>query len=403
MAGPLDGVTILDFGQYLAGPIGPMVLADLGAEVIKVEPVAGDAMRWVPKPFVACQRGKSDLAVDLKTDEGREIAYRLVAQADVVHHNMTKGTAARLQLDYPTLRAHRPDLIYCNTYAYGEQGPLSHFGGLDPLYQAASGLEYEAGPVHAGNPPLYYRFGMSDTANGIASAQGILLALHHRMRTGEGQYVTTSLLDASMLYTSEFFRTEQGPAPRRPRLDQRQTGTTALYRLYETQDGWIQLAAVTEAHWAALCALLRREDLREDPRFATVEDRLSRREQLEAILEPLIRAQTSRMWALRLDDAGIPAEIPVDTVEGELVLFDEDNVRLGLVAEYEHEQLGRMRQYGRLIDYSDTPIDPQGPPPRAGEHTREILIRLGYDEAEISDLRERKVVYEPDDDYPWPV
>jgi crotonobetainyl-CoA:carnitine CoA-transferase CaiB-like acyl-CoA transferase len=401
----LEGVTVLDFGQYLAGPFGPMILADLGADVIKVEPVTGDAMRFVGKPFAGCQRGKRCIAVDLKTDEGREIAYRLVERADVVHHNMTKGTAARLSLDGETLRARNPGLVYCNTYAYGEEGPLSHFGGLDPLYQAAVGLEYDAGPVAEGNPPLYYRFGMCDTANALASVQAVLLALYHRARTGVAQSVTTSLLSASTLYTSDVFVAVDGGTspPPRPALDKAQTGLGALYRLYETQEGWLQVAAVTDAHWRALASVLGRPEWAEDERFATHAGRAVHRSELEGLLEPLFRARSARAWSLVLDDAGVPAEVSVDTLEGEAVLFDADNVALGLVTEYDQPRLGRLRQFGTLIGFSDTPGRIERPPPMVGQHTREIMGDLGYDGGAIAGLLERKVVYEPDDAYWWGV
>ena len=139
-AGPLEGLTLIDFGQYLAGPFGPMILADLGMDVIKVEPVTGDGMRMAGKPFFGCQRGKRDIALNVKEPEGHELAMELVRRADAVHHNMTKGTAAKLGIDYEACKAVKPDVVYCNTYAYGFEGPLSHFGGLDPLYQAATGL-----------------------------------------------------------------------------------------------------------------------------------------------------------------------------------------------------------------------------------------------------------------------
>ena len=149
--GPLAGLTLIDFGQYLAGPFGPMILGDLGMDVIKVEPVTGDGMRMAGKPFFGCQRGKRDIALNLKDPEGHELALELVRRADIVHHNMTKGTAAKLGIDYEACKAVKPDIVYCNTYAYGLEGPLSHFGGLDPLYQAATGLEYEAGATQHGN------------------------------------------------------------------------------------------------------------------------------------------------------------------------------------------------------------------------------------------------------------
>ena len=251
--GPLSGVLVLDLGQYLAGPFGPMLLADLGAEVIKVEPVRGDTMRMVGMPFVGCQRGKLDLAVDIKAPEGLEAVMRLAEIADVVHHNMTKGTAARLGVDYEALHARNPHLVHCNTYAYGAEGPLSDFGGLDPLYQAACGLEYEAGPVHEGNPPLYLRFGMTDTANAMVSVVGVLAALYHQRRTGEGQDLWTSLLNGAAVFSSDVFLVDGAPGPVRPGLDRAQTGVSPCYRLYETQQGWIQVAAFGPGQWTQLC------------------------------------------------------------------------------------------------------------------------------------------------------
>jgi crotonobetainyl-CoA:carnitine CoA-transferase CaiB-like acyl-CoA transferase len=199
----LGDVRVIDLGQYLAGPFGPMILADLGADVVKIEPVTGDSMRFSAKPFIGCQRGKRSLALDLKHPSGLEAATRLIAGADVVHHNMTRGVASRLGIDYAACRALRPDIIYCNTYAYGLEDPLGRFGGLDPLYQASSGLEYEAGAVRHGNDPLYLRFGMCDTANAMLSVVGVLLALVHRTRTGEGQELWTSLHDGGMVFTSD--------------------------------------------------------------------------------------------------------------------------------------------------------------------------------------------------------
>src|SRR3954470_6159264 len=154
MAGPLDGIRVIDFGQFLAGPFGPMVLADLGADVIKVEPLRGDGMRMgFPGSFMGCQRGKRDIALDLKQPDGVRIALELVATADMVHHNMTLGTADRLGTGYEQCKAVRPDILYCNTFMYGPVGPRAQLGGLDPLGQAACGIEWEQGPVAEGNPP----------------------------------------------------------------------------------------------------------------------------------------------------------------------------------------------------------------------------------------------------------
>ncbi len=398
----LEGVTLIDFGQYLAGPFGPMIIGDLGADVIKVEPITGDGMRFVNQPFIGCQRGKRDIALDIKHERGHEIAMKLIEKADIVHHNMTVGTAARLGIAYEDAKAVNPDVVYCNTYAYGLEGPLSRFGGLDPLYQASAGLEYESGPVHAGNPPMYYRFGMCDTANAMLSVLGCLMALYHQRKTGEGQELWTSLLDGGAMFASDVFLVDGETQPY-PRLDKDQTGLGACYRLYETADGWLQLAAVTEEQWHALCQILRLPELVDDPRFADTKARDEHRAELEALLGKRFKDRTALTWMRLLGDAGVPSELPVDTKGGDLAFFDADNERLGLVAEYEHPILGTMRQYGSLIDFSETPSRARSAPPMVGEHTQEILEWLGYTGAEMDTLKAERAVYWPDENYSWTV
>jgi len=398
--GALDGVLLVDFGQYLAGPFGPMIIGDLGAEVIKVEPVTGDGMRLAGKPFFGCQRGKRSAAIDLKNPQGRELALELIARADIVHHNMTAGVANKLGIGYADAKAVNPDVVYCNTWAYGLEGPLARFGGLDPLYQAATGLEYEAGAAHTGNAPLYYRFGMCDAANAMLSVVGVLAALYHQRRTGEGQELWTSLLDGGAVFASDALLVD-GEAVPRPRMDHGLHGTDACYRLYETQDGWIQIAAVKESDWTALCGALGLPELADDARFAVAELRREHREELEALLAPRFLAKTQLQWANALNDAGVPNEIPVDTKAGDLVLYDADNVALGLVAEYEHPIMGTLRQFGELVQFSDAPGKIDTPPPRVGENTREILEWLGYDGTQIDELKAGNIVNWPGAEYPW--
>ncbi len=396
----LEGVRLIDFGQYLAGPFGPMIIGDLGAEVIKVEPVTGDGMRLAGKPFFGCQRGKRDIALNLKTPEGLKIALELVERADIVHHNMTAGVANKLGIGYEDCKRVKPDVVYCNTWAYGLEGPLAHFGGLDPLYQAATGLEYEAGAAHTGNTPLYYRFGMCDAANAMLSVVGCLAALFHQRRTGAGQELWTSLLDGGAVFASDTVLADGEVLPR-PRLDQGLHGLGACYRLYETQDGWIQIAAIKETEWVALCGVLGVPELADDARFAVADLRAENRTELEELLAGRFVAKTSIAWSGALDDAGVPNEIPVDTKAGDLVLFDADNERLGLVAEYEHPIMGVMRQFGELIQFSETPGHIDGPPPRVGEHTREILGWLGYRDDQVDALKAADIVNWPTADYPW--
>jgi crotonobetainyl-CoA:carnitine CoA-transferase CaiB-like acyl-CoA transferase len=395
----LEGIRLIDFGQYLAGPFGPMILGDLGAEVIKVEPVTGDGMRLASKPFFGCQRGKRDIALNVKDPRGLAIALELVRTADVVHHNMTAGVATKLGIDYPACKQVKPDIVYCNTWAYGLEGPLARFGGLDPLYQASSGLEHESGAVHEGNVPLYYRFGMCDASNAMLSIVAVLGALYHRARTGEGQEVWTSLFDGGAIFTSDAHLVGGVPAPR-PHLDKELMGVAATYRLYRTQDDdWICIAAVGDDDFRRLCAVLGVDDILDDPRFATAASRAEHRRQLESVLEPRFRTKTARFWTRTLDDAGVPNEIPVDTQGGEAPLFDSDNVELGLVARYTHPLLGEMRQFGELIDFSDTPGRIAGPPPLVGQDTRGVLRELGHLDPEIDALIADGVCYEPGDDY----
>ena len=398
----LEGVTLVDFGQYLAGPFGPMIIGDLGADVIKVEPLTGDGMRFVNQPFIGCQRAKRDIALDIKHERGHEIAMKLVERADVVHHNMTVGTAARLKIAYDDCKAMNPDIVYCNTYAYGLEGPLSRFGGLDPLYQASAGLEYEAGAVQHGNPPMYYRFGMCDTANAMLSVLGCLMGLYHQRRTGEGQELWTSLLDGGAMLASDVLLVDGETNPY-PRLDKEQTGLGACYRLYETSDGWLQLAAVTEDQWRGLCQTLRLPELTDDPRFADAKARDANRTKLESLLGDRFKERTALTWMRLLADGGVPSEVPIDPKGGELMFFDADNERLGLVTEYEHPILGTMRQYGSLIDFSETPSRARSAPPLVGQHTQEILGELGYSTEEMDTLKETRAVYWPDDNYSWTV
>ena len=317
---------------------------------------------------------------------------RLVGGADVVHHNMTRGVATKLGIDYTACRAVRPDVIYCNTYAYGLADPLGRFGGLDPLYQASAGLEYEGGATREGNTPLYLRFGMCDASNALLSIVGVLLALVHRQRTGEGQELWTSLHDGGVIFSSDVWLDSTGEPWDHPRLDVDLCGTSALYRLYRTQDdAWICVAAERHEHWRALARVLGAEALADDERFATYDARRRHRTTLEAEL--------ARAWTRLLDDARVPNELPVDTVDGRSTLHDDDNVRLGLVADYEHPLLGAMRQFGNLITFSDTRGSITRPPPLVGQHSREILREAGYRNGDIDALLAGGVVYEPDDKY----
>jgi crotonobetainyl-CoA:carnitine CoA-transferase CaiB-like acyl-CoA transferase len=352
----------------------------------------GQAMLQMSTVLLGCEQGKRSLLVDLKTPEGVEIVHRLVAQSDVVHHNMVKGVAGRLGIDYESLRRIKPDLIYCNTYMYGPEGPLAHLGGNDSLSQALTGWEWDQGPAEAGNTPLYYRFGHTDTTNAMASVVAVLMALLHRDATGEGQEVWTSLLNAALYAKSDVYLTQDGAAAEPPAMNKSQTGLGPLYRLYETADGWLQLAGVKDGHWPSVCETIGRTELIADHRFATAPLRHSNRHELEALLEPVFTTLTALQWRRRFDAAGVPAEVSINSFDGRSVLNDEENLRLGVVSQTQHAFAGRLRQVGNLMRFSDTPSTVLRPPFVRGEHTIEIISGLGYADAAIEDYLRRGII-----------
>jgi crotonobetainyl-CoA:carnitine CoA-transferase CaiB-like acyl-CoA transferase len=392
---PLDGITVLDCGEYLAGPFGPMALADLGARVIKLERPQGDKMRTpVPfPPFMACQRGKQDLAVDLKHPEGLKIFYKLVQRADVVHHNQRPGVAERLKIDYETLRAIKPDLIYTHSAAYGTRGPDALMGGYDQLFAAMCGMEYMGGGE--GNPPVWNRLGTVDAGGATLSAIATVMAVYHRDRTGEGQFVDGSLLNAGLWYNADAFVTDQPGVRRRPNLDRNQTGISATYRMYETAAGWICVAALFEAEWKKFCDAVGRPELAREPKYSSHFGRIDYRDELAAVLEPIFKTRTADEWFERLDRAGVPCEV---SNEGYWRKFLQDQwcVESGRVVEYYQGDLfGNLRQFGKTIRLSETPQSIQGPPPRIGEDTQKILAELGYDAAQQEALKESGVITWP--------
>ncbi|MCU1344423.1 MAG: CoA transferase [Acidimicrobiia bacterium] len=368
---PLDGIRVLDFGTALAGPFGPMILSDLGADVIKIDPLfqagtTGDAT------YAACHRGKRSIAIDLKTAGGQAIASELIKRTDIVHYNLRTGVAERLGFDYERAKELNPSVIFCHLTAYGNTGPLARWPGVDQMGQALCGLEYEQGGTPNGGHPSWYRYGMCDATTGMLSILGVLQALGHRDRTGEGQAVEANILSGAMLLASDAF---VGPEslPTRPHLDARQTGVGPLYRLYETADGWICVVASTEEHRVALSNVVGLERLD------------------GAELEAQFLTQTAKHWQDVLDAAGVPCET-ASIERGKDWYDDPDVVANGWVASYEHPTWGRLDQPGRFFEFSDTPSRIFGPPPMIGQHTREILAELGHDDASIDRLRADGVV-----------
>jgi len=373
----LEGVKVLDLGNFLAGPFGPMLLGDLGATVYKLESPEGDQMRPVTQPFNGCQRGKLDVVVDLKSPEGQEIAHRLLREVDVVHHNMRPGVAERLGVDYETAKRLNPTVIYCHTTMWGNDGPRATWPGFDQLAQASCGLEQELGGE--GNGPNWYRFGMCDQGCAVQSVLAVLMALYWRERTGEGQLVDTSIVNAGVHFNTDAWIGPDGWTER-PRTDQQQTGLGPFYRLYPTIDGWLALACLGRSHRAVLAKVV--PGLDDDDRAADV-------------LGAFLARRTAQDAFDLLDGAGVPVEI-ADPDGGRTWFSQPDLVAAGLVADYQHPAYGRFRQFGHLVHLSATPGRIAGPPPLLGQHSREVLAELGYSADEIEGLRERGVTLWPD-------
>ncbi len=363
---PLEGLRVLDLGNFLAGPLGPMLMADLGADVIKLEATTGDRMRPVERVFAACQRGKRGVALDLKSPAARPALEALVRWADVVHHNLRMPAARKLGLDYESLRAVNPDIIYCHTSSYGPVGERADWPGYDQLFQAAAGWEVLGGGE--GNDPMWFRFGFMDHLCAMGSIVATLLAVWHQDRTGAAQQVAGSLLGGAVLTNSETFLRSAGLAASVPPLDHEQMGISPGYRLYELADGWMALAATSDGQLDRACETLGAPSptaLADCLASATVTDTLS-----------------------RLREAEVPCE-PVSLDQGDAFLDDPRNRDLGLVASYPHFEWGTLEQVGALWNLGDLEVRLDMAPPALGQHTVEVLREVGFDDRSIDALLEQ--------------
>jgi crotonobetainyl-CoA:carnitine CoA-transferase CaiB-like acyl-CoA transferase len=388
---PLEGVTVLDLGFAVAGPFGTQVLADLGANVIKIN-TWRDPFWHATHIAYGANRGKRSAGIDLKTQGGQRVFHRLVERADVVHSNMRRDALRRLRCDEASLRQVNPDIIYCHTRGF-DRGTRSDSPGNDQTGCSLAGVTFEDGGCREGGKPFWSLTSLGDTGNGFLSAIGVIQALYHRARTNEAQSVDTSILNAGMLVASMASITADGRALARPHLDRMQLGLDALYRLYETADGWLCVAAIAPEHWTALVKALGQPAWADDPRFADAPARAAHRSELEAHLEPIFRSRPARELFGLLDDHGVPCEV-ADPHFAERFFDDGEARALGLVVEQQHPKLGRFDHYGTSIGFSDTPGRVWGPPPVCGQHTREILQEHGIDDAEIDVLIRDKAIFE---------
>ena len=373
LGAPLAGVRVVDLGLGVAGPFAPKVLADLGAEVIKVHALH-DTFWAGTHMGLGTNRGKRSISVDLKDPRGAEVLHALVDWADVVATNWRPGAAARLGIDYETLRARDPRLVYCNTRGY-EKGPRSDLPGTDQTANALCGTEWEDGACAHGNPPLWSRSGMGDTGNALLAAIAITQALARRDRTGEGQFVSTSIVNACLLNTSYAWVHADGTPADWGHVDADQYGLAPLYRMYATADGWVALAAVEQRHWHALADAV---GLGGDDRFADADARADHADALAGALATWFADRSAADAFAALDGAGVPVEVVDEAFCRDL--FDDPELReRGWVSETFAGNVGRFEDPGLLVDLSDTPGVVQRGPCLCGEHSRELLAELGYD------------------------
>ena len=393
-AGALSGLRVLDQTQVMAGPFCAMLLADMGAEVIKVEPPEGEASRragveqvpGVSASFLAVNRSKKGITVDLKQADGVALFKRLAATADVLIENYRPGVAKRLGIDWDTLSRLNPRLIYCSISGFGQTGPYASRGGYDLIAQGMSGIMSATG--HDDGPPVKVGVPVTDLGAGLFAVVGILAALRARRVTGRGQMVDTSLFEAG-LALSAWEATElwyTGQIPGRLGTAHRLNGP---YQAFRASDGSFTVGAGNEKLWTLFSDLIGLPHLREDARFKGTGNRVRHRRALETLVEAVTTTRPRAEWLARCEAAGVPAG-PIYTVPE--AHADPQAVARGMVQEVDHPRAGRVRALGNPVKLSVTPAAPGRPAPELGEHTDEVLHAAGLSEREIADLRARKVV-----------
>ncbi len=394
--GPLAGIKVIEFAHIMAGPVCGLMLADMGADVIKVEKIPGgdDTRRTVPPDvggesasFLMMNRNKRGIALDLKTRDGKDIALRLLADADVAIENYRKGTMERLGLGYDEVRKFNPGIIYAELSGFGRSGPYANRAGFDLIAQGMSGImsitgEGDGGPPTKCGPPL------SDITAGILAAMGVLGAYIHRLKTGEGQRVDTSLFEAAITHTywqsAMTFATGISPGA---------LGSahplSAPYQAFEAADSWITVGAANQTNWLHLLEALERPDLQEDPRFADDSGRMANLDDLVVILSGIFKRRPASDWLERLEGAGVPAG-PVLDIAG--MQADAQALARGMVMEVPHSRVGPVKTLGHPVHYSATPTEITRGAPLLGEHTREVLAQYGYSRGEVDKFLAEGVV-----------
>lgn len=389
--GPLSGIRVIDVTSVVSGPAATGVLADQGAHVIKVEPLSGDITRWsraafgrFPPLFISCNRGKHSVAVDLKRPEGADILWRLIETADVFVQNFRPGAIERLGFAAETVRARNPGLIYMSISGVGETGPYADKRVYDPVVQALSGLaDIQSDPDS--KRPHMVRTLIADKTTAIYAAQAITAALLHRERTGEGQVVRLSMLDALVSHIwpegmAPFTAIEQGTV---------EAWNSSHDLIFETRDGYLTVGTVSDAEWRGLCRALDRPEWLEDPRFQTPALRSENRQARLLLIEELLRDATTGHWMEVFERE----DVPCAPVHRRRAMIDDPQVQAnGLVVELDHPGVGPVRQARPAARYEQTPSQIRGPAPELGGHTSAVLTDIGYSAEEIEALRSAGII-----------
>ena len=382
----LAGVKVLDLTSMVSGPVAAMMLADQGADVIKVEPTSGEQMRHigptvnkVTAAFFSCNRGKRSIGVDLKSEDGKKILFDLVTDADVLIQNFRPGAMERMGFGEPVLREINPRLIYVSISGFGEEGPYAHKRVYDPVIQALSCATDIQGDRATGRPQMF-RIIIADKVTAITAAQAISTALYAREKSGDGQHVRLSMLDAMLsLFWPEAMA---GLTYADQEFDVRKY-QGAMDLIYETQDRFITAGAISNNEWEGMCRALNREDLIDHPNFKTAQGRFTHNSERKDITAEEIKKWSSEEILARFDQEGVPCAPIIDRSE----LLDHEQVLAnGSIDRLHFEEFGEVRQARHPARFDKTPASVSRPAPRLGEHGREVLAALGYDTAAIDAL-----------------
>jgi crotonobetainyl-CoA:carnitine CoA-transferase CaiB-like acyl-CoA transferase len=381
----LDGLRVLDAGAYYAGPFSSRLLADLGADVIKLETTLGDQLRGIQRPFRSASAGKRAISLNLKDPDLEPARDSLIRWADVVLHNMRPGAADRVGLGYEHVRQLNPDAIYLYAPGWGSTGPDAMRQSFAPLMSGYVGIGYEVGGQF--NPPMW-PIGNEDPGNGLTGAVGILMALLYQTRSAGGRYIENPQLNATMTHAAHIVRRSDGTVLGAERLDPMQTGIGPLDKFYETSDGWVCVVAISDAEIRRLESALTISIL-DDPRFATPELRLENGYDLADMLADVFLARDSEQWVQLLRSAGVAAVIPKTTGNNEAFHRDPANQAIGRVAQVADSNGRFVRETAAMVRVSGAAIAPHRLAPEFGADTDTVLREHGYSQEKIAELRAR--------------